>query len=143
VYVNLYIPSSVRWTENASALSLTQEGEYPYKDHVTFTVTASLPMAMTPHFRIPAWADGASVALNGARIVPAQPGTFAAIGREWKAGDRVELELPLNTRLEPVDTMHADIVALVRGPLVLMAMKQQQEGPVPEVTRKELLAPLA
>ena len=41
VYVNLYVPSTLRWTENGAALSLTQEGEYPYEDHVTFTVTTS------------------------------------------------------------------------------------------------------
>jgi uncharacterized protein len=31
-------------------------------------------------------------------------------------------------------------VALVRGPLVLMAVKQQQEGPVPKASREQLLA---
>jgi DUF1680 family protein len=141
VYVNLYVPSTLRWTENSAALSLTQEGDYPFEDRVSFTVTASRPTDMTLHFRIPAWAEGASIFLNGQRqkglVIPGQ---FAAVHRTWASGDRVELELPLRMRLESIDAQHADTVALLRGPLVLMAVKQQQESPLPKITRQQLLA---
>ncbi len=141
VYVNLYVPSTLRWNQNGAALSLTQEGEYPFEDHVAFTVTSSRPTELTLNFRIPAWAEGASVSVNGARQKGlAIPGQFAAIRREWKTGDRVELELPLKMRLEAIDPQHAGTVALLRGPLVLMAVKQQQEAPAPQFTRQQLLA---
>jgi hypothetical protein len=52
----------------------------------------------------------------------------------------VELELPLQMRLETIDAQHTDTVALLRGPLVLMAVKPQQEAPVPTLTRQQLLA---
>jgi len=52
----------------------------------------------------------------------------------------VELELPLKLRLEPVDARHMETVALLRGPLVLMAVKQEQQAPAPKVTREQLLA---
>ena len=84
------------------------------------------------NFRIPEWAEGASVFVNGTRQQGlAIPGHFAAIHREWKTGDRIELELPLKMRLETIDAQHTDTVALLRGPLVLMAVKQQQDSPVP------------
>ncbi|HEY3989188.1 MAG TPA: beta-L-arabinofuranosidase domain-containing protein [Acidobacteriaceae bacterium] len=141
VYVNLYVPSTLRWTESGAALSLTQEGDYPYEDHVTFTVTSSRPTGLTLNFRIPAWAEGASVSVNGTRQKGLTvPGQFAAVHREWKTGDRIELELPLKMRLENIDAQHASTVALVRGPLVLMAVKQQQDGPVPKIPRDQLLA---
>jgi len=141
VYVILYVPSTVRWTENGAALSLTQEGQCPYEDHVTFTVTSSKPTELTLHFRIPAWAEGAAVSVNGTRqIGAAKLGEFAAIRREWKTGDRVELELPLKMRLETIDARHTDTVALLRGPLVLMAVKPQQDAAVPQMTREGLLA---
>jgi hypothetical protein len=141
VYVNLYIPSTLRWAENGVALSLTQQGEYPYEDHVAFTVTTSRPTELALHFRIPEWAEGASIAVNGKRQNGlAIPGRFAGIRREWTAGDRVELELPLKLRVEPIDAQHPDTVALVRGPLVLMAVKPQQDTPVPAISRRELLA---
>ena len=141
VYVVLYIPSTVRWTENGAALSLTQHGEYPYEDRVTFSITASKPTELTLHFRIPAWAENAEVFVNGARQRDlAIPGQFAAIHREWESGDRIELELPLKMRLEPIDARHANTVALLRGPLVLMAVKPQQDAPLPAITRSQLLS---
>jgi DUF1680 family protein len=141
VYVNLYVPSTLRWNEGGAALSLTQEGEYPYEDQLTFTVLSSRPAELTIHFRIPAWAQGAQVFVNGMRQKGlAVPGQFAAISREWKSGDRVELELPLKMRLESIDAQHADTVALLRGPLVLMAVKEDQQAPLPKVTREQLLA---
>ena len=141
VYVNLYVPSTLRWNENGASLSLTQEGEYPYEDRVTFTVTSSQPADLTLHFRIPAWAQGAQIFVNGMRQKGrAVPGEFAAIRREWRSGDRVEIELPLTMRLEAIDAEHTDTVALLRGPLVLMARKAEQEAPLPKVTREQLLA---
>lgn len=141
IYVNLYIPSTVRWSGSGAALSLTQESEYPYEDRVSFTMTASQPVDLTLNFRIPAWAEGAEVFVNGARQKGlAAPGQFAAVRREWRNGDRVELELPLKMRLEPIDPRHADTVALMRGPLVLMAVKESRSGTLPKVSREQLLA---
>ena len=141
VYVNLYVPSTLRWNENGAALSLTQEGEYPYENRVAFAVASSQPTDLTLHFRIPAWAQDAEIFLNGTRQPGlATPGQFAAIHREWKSGDRVELELPLKMRLETIDAQHTDTVALLRGPLVLMAVKEAQAAPLPKITREQLLA---
>jgi hypothetical protein len=121
--------------------SLTQEGEYPYEDRVTFTVNTSQAANRTLYFRIPKWAEGAQAFVNGARQKDGvEPGKFAAVRREWKTGDRVELELPLKMRLEAIDARHADTVALVRGPLVLMTVKERQDGALPGMTRNQLLA---
>ncbi|HEV2575590.1 MAG TPA: beta-L-arabinofuranosidase domain-containing protein [Acidobacteriaceae bacterium] len=141
VYVNLYVPSTLRWTESGTALSLTQEGEYPYEDTVAFTLTCSRPTDLTLQFRIPEWAAGAAIRVNG-RIqqTAVEPGRFAAVRREWRTGDRLELELPLKLRLESLDARHPNTVALLRGPLVLMLVKREQEAPNPKVTREQLLA---
>jgi len=141
VYVILYVPSTLRWSENGAALSLTQESDYPYEDRVTFSVTASQPAESALHFRIPAWAEGAEIYLNGARQKGlAIPARFASIHREWRTGDRIELELPLKSRLEAIDERHADTVALLRGPLVLMAVKPREGAAMPKMTRAQLLA---
>jgi len=87
------------------------------------------------NLRIPSWAEGASVSVNGKREAVAA-GTFARVQRKWRDGERVEVELPRNTRLEAVDARHADHVALVTGPLVLFAITDSQ----PSVTRAQLLA---
>jgi DUF1680 family protein len=142
VYVNLYIPSTLRWIDaGGTELSLTQEGDYPFEDRVRFALTASKPTELTLHLRIPAWAEGATLLVNGRRHeAPLQPGRFAAIRREWRSGDTVELTLPLQMRLEAIDARHPDTVALLRGPLVLMAVKPRQDSPVPVVAREHLLS---
>jgi hypothetical protein len=74
--------------------------------------------------------------VNGKRTSdPAQPGTFAAIRRTWKDGDRIELELPMPLRLEAVDANHPNLVALLQGPLVLFAVADSQ----PAFDRNSLL----
>lgn len=141
VYVNLYVPSTLHWNEDRTALELTQEGEFPYEERVSFTVTSSETKELTLYFRIPGWAQGAEVFVNGARQVGlAMPGQFAAVRRTWRTGDRVELELPLRMQLETIDAQHADMVALLRGPLVLMAAKEKQEASLAKLTRAQLLA---
>jgi len=133
VYVNLYIPSTLRWTQGSSQIELTQKGEYPDDSHVEFEVKASQPAEFALNLRIPAWAEKASVAVNGKRQ-EAPAGAFASIQRQWKTGDRIDVELPLMTRLEPIDAQHPDTVALLVGPLVLFGDQ------VPGLTRAKLLA---
>ena len=137
VYVNLYIPSTLQWQEGGAQLSLTQTGNYPLDSQVSFEVTATQPTNTTLQFRIPQWAAGATLRVNGARAsAKVAPGSFAAVSRTWKNGDRVELELPLPLRVEAVDAQHPDLLALLRGPLVLFAVTDA----APAVTRQQLLA---
>ena len=120
VYVNLYIPSTLKWLQNGTPASLAEKSTYPFDSLITFYVTLSKPSEFALAFRIPAWAEGASLTINGKRYTgPVVPGTFASIRREWKTGDRLELRLPMALRLEPIDDAHPDIVALLSGPLVL------------------------
>jgi DUF1680 family protein len=135
VYVNLYIPSTLRWTQGAAQITLTQKSEYPYGSHVQFEVTASKPTEFALHLRIPAWAEGMSVTVNGKRV-PAQPGSFARLQRVWKTGDHIDLDLPLKSRLEAIDPQHPETVALLVGPVVLFAITDAE----PKVTRAQLLA---
>ena len=135
VYVNLYIPSTVRWSHGGGQVALTQKSEYPYDSHVQFEVKASKAAEFAVNLRIPGWAEKASFAVNGKQEA-AQAGTFARVERKWKNGDRIDLELPLSTRLEPIDREHADTVALLAGPVVLLAITDSQ----PAVTKAQLLA---
>ncbi len=132
VWVNLYIPSTVSWTQFGAQVALTQKSEYPYEPQVLFEVKASRAATFAVNLRIPAWADGASIAVNGKRQAAAA-GTFTRVEREWKDGDRIELELPLKMRLESIDAQHPDTVALLSGPLVLFGDQ------VPGLTRAQLL----
>src|SRR3984893_709077 len=67
VYVNLYIPSTLRWTQDGVRFSLQQISEYPCDSLVQFDVKASKSAKFVLSLRIPAWAEGASISVNGKR----------------------------------------------------------------------------
>jgi DUF1680 family protein len=137
IWVNLYIPSTVRWTQDGAGVELMQEGEYPFDSTVQFKIKTSQVRNFTLNLRIPAWAHDASIFVNGRRWQTQMiAGTFAAVRREWNTGDRIELNLPMTLRLESVDQHHPQTVALVFGPLVLFPITNAQ----PPLTRADLLA---
>ena len=138
IYVNLYVPSKVTWSEGGVRHSLRQITEYPYDSKIQLELSASSPATFSVFLRIPEWAQGATLSVNGNRdSQQLAAGAFAEVRREWKTGNRIELELPLLMRLETVDAQHPDTVALASGPLVLMAVR---DGAEKNVTRASLLA---
>jgi DUF1680 family protein len=136
IYVNLYIPSTVRWTQEGAPVSLTQKSSYPLDRVVQFELTMPRQMEFALNFRIPSWAEGASISVNGKRVPEPVPGSFTNLQRTWRTGDHVEVDLPLAKRLERVDSRHPNTVALVGGPLVLFAITERS----PKVTSQQLLA---
>jgi DUF1680 family protein len=128
VYVNLFAPSVVRWNDGGGKYSLTQQTKYPFENKVQIQVSGTRAAEYTIYLRIPAWSGSEPMlSVNGKRVSgPVNPGTFAAVRRTWKDGDRVELELSMPLRLEPVDDNHPRLVALMRGPLVLFAIANSQ-----------------
>jgi len=141
IYVNLFVPANVRWHHRGAAVDLSIKTDYPYDSSVTLVVRPTRPLDFAIHVRVPAWAEGASARINGMRTgEPLQPGTFVSIEREWKAGDRIELELPIRLRVQSVDAAHPDTVALLAGPLVLMRLIDQPVARAEAVTRAALLA---
>jgi DUF1680 family protein len=128
IYVNLFTPSSVSWSDGPAKLQLIQVTRYPLDSKVEIQISASQQSEQTIYVRIPAWATpNPIVMVNGTRISDAvEPGTFAPVRRTWKDGDRIQIEFPMPLRLEAVDANHPNIVALVQGPLVLMAVAESQ-----------------
>ena len=136
VYVNLFTPSTLRWSDGNASLGLKQQTNYPFANTVQIGVSASQPTEYTLYVRIPAWAGpDPLLSVNGKRVADVRPGTFAAVRRTWNDGDLLELELPMPLRLEAVDVQHSNQVALMRGPLVLFAVADSQ----PSFDKAELL----
>jgi uncharacterized protein len=118
LYVNLYIPSTLDWPERG--LRLTLDTAYPMDGAVRLTVDKAPPRAAALALRIPRWATGATLTVNGAPapVDPAQG--YARITRRWRARDRVELTLPMTLRAEPL-LGDPQTIAFLSGPLVLAA----------------------
>lgn len=136
LYVNLYIPSTVRWSVDGTAVTITQSGPYPFDGEVQFQLKMSRSARFDLFLRMPEWARQGSIAVNGKRSHESwHPGSFARIARKWKDGDHVTLELAMENRLLAISPQHPDIVALVRGPLALFAIGAE----LPNITREQLL----
>jgi DUF1680 family protein len=118
VYVNLFIPSELNWEEKG--FRLRQDTKFPDSPSTALVVSAAPSSAMTLRLRVPGWLDAApSVSLNGRKLeASAAPGSYLALSRVWKAGDRVEMQLPMRLRVE---SMPDDLAtqAFLYGPLVL------------------------
>lgn len=138
LWVNLYLPSTLKWTgDDGAQLSLTQNGTYPSDSRVGLQLRCSRSASFTMRLRIPAWSQQPSVQVNGRTVAFKTQSGFAAIERTWRDGDRIHLNLPLTARLEAIDARHPNTVALLRGPLVMFPIGSSvQKG----ISRRQLLS---
>jgi DUF1680 family protein len=118
LYVNLFVPSELDWTEKDFKLRL--ETRYPESEDVALTVTAAPSESLTLRVRIPGWLQTSpTVKLNG-KVLEASPspGSYLTLSRVWKAGDKVELRLPMHLGVEAMPD-DSRVQAFLYGPLVL------------------------
>ncbi len=118
LFVNLFIPSELDWPEKG--FKLRQQTKYPEATNITLTVTAAGPGAMAVRLRIPGWLRSApTVKVNGKVLdASAAPGSYLTLRRAWKAGDEIEMELPMHLHAEGMPD-DPGIQAFLYGPLVL------------------------
>jgi hypothetical protein len=123
VAVNLYTPSRAKWNDSGAAFTLTQETAYPLDENITLHVDCKRPAVFALYLRVPAWiAQRPAVRVNGKPVPVEIRLGFTRIRRRWSSGDMVTIELPAEFRTEPVDSLHENTVALLRGPLVYVEL---------------------
>ncbi|WP_132957163.1 glycoside hydrolase family 127 protein [Rhizobium sp. BK251] len=123
IAVHLYGESKARFEIAGAKVELSQETRYPWDGAVRFAVSLDRPARFALSLRIPEWAEGAGIKVNGETLGLATVTVdgYARIQREWKNGDRVELDIPLRPRAiwaNPLVRQDAGRTALMRGPLV-------------------------
>lgn len=138
VYVNLFVPSQVKFRQKGTPFSIEQRTKYPYANGIAMHVWGQSPQTFTIALRVPKWAGkNTEVSVNGRRQpADVRPGEFLELRREWKSGDVIEYYIDQPMRLEAVDAQHSNMLALVRGPLALFAVN----SPHSRFTRQQLLA---
>jgi len=98
-------------------VSIDEETNYPFDESVRFTLATPRPVRFGLKLRVPGWCDTPHVSLNGKTLDGAAVADGAiTIDRTWSDGDRVELELPMKTRLT-VWEKNQGCVSVDRGPL--------------------------
>jgi len=134
VYVNMFIGSTIR-LENVDGtdVEMVQSTNYPWDGKVTLTVNPKAAKNFALRIRVPRRdvsslyrptpevSGLAELAVNGAKMKPVIENGYAVIKRAWKAGDKVELTLPMAVQRvhasERIDAT-AGKVALRYGPLL-------------------------
>jgi DUF1680 family protein len=117
LYVNLYVASQLEWPEKG--VSVRQETRFPEQQGTTLTISAKNPTELSINLRIPYWTRGGSVKVNGTTVPAfASRGSYLSLNRAWKAGDRIELSLPMDLHIDPMPD-DGTLQAVMYGPVVL------------------------
>jgi uncharacterized protein len=111
----VYAPCEVNTVLRGTPVQVIEETGYPFHGSIRFTVNPSSALSFPMQFRIPAWAAGATILVNGHAEPEPPPESFARVERTWRTGDRVEITFPMTPRLS---RWFNDSVAVERGPLV-------------------------
>ena len=138
IYVNLFIGSNTAFNIGKTAVPVEMATNYPWSGNVKINFTPASKVKFALHIRIPGWASGEavpgdlysfagnfnreiSIKINGKRAEYRIENGYAVIDKEWKKGDSVELELPMDVRRvvsRPEVKQNINRTALQRGPLV-------------------------
>lgn len=154
VYVNLFIGSTVKLDGIAGTdVQMVQKTDYPWKGTVEITVNPAREADFAVHIRMPNRsvselysdippADGiVSLSVNGQKTNPPAENGYAVLKRKWKAGDRIELVLPMQIqRIKGIEKIEATRgqTALRYGPVVYCC--EQIDQPLDKLLRPD--APL-
>jgi hypothetical protein len=150
LYVNLFVGSKAEIRMKEAPLAITQDTKYPWDGAVKISLQPQKPQSFALFVRIPGWArnqpmpgslysylpapeQAFSLTVNGSAASFTIEKGYARIDREWKAGDTVQLDLPMPVRRVTSSDQVADnrgMIALERGPLVFCAEQADNPGGV-------------
>jgi len=137
-YVNLYAAGTAKIIIDGRPVELKQETRYPWDGRVTLTVTPPNAQTFDICLRIPGWCrenktpgalymasgskEKATLEINGKTVsLNKLRKGYVRISREWKPGDKIELDLPMPIRrIQAHPAVKADTgrAAVQRGPIV-------------------------
>ena len=142
LYVTFFAESATQAEIGGTEVGIQQSTAYPNDGKIRLHLKPKKPVKFALRLRIPTWTGEQfvpgklyryanaglvrqwSLKVNGQSVKAKVEKGFAVIDRQWKAGDRVELNLPMPVR---INTCHKAVVAnhdrlaLTRGPFVLCA----------------------
>ena len=137
IYVNLFIGSTANvQLDSKTQVALKQTTQYPWKGKTIIEVNPITAGKFSLNVRIPGWAmdkenpfdlyqskvaGQVTLTVNGNAVNVNPVNGYASINREWKKGDVVELNLPMQPRIitpsDSVQTIKGKL-ALASGPVI-------------------------
>ncbi|HKZ37140.1 MAG TPA: glycoside hydrolase family 127 protein, partial [Chryseolinea sp.] len=148
VYVNLFANSTTSLEINKKSVQVEQQNNYPWDGNLKFIITPKSPVEFNLLVRIPGWADNKAmpsslyqfaknstktveIKLNNKSVDYKIENGYAVLKKNWRKGDVVEVNLPMEVRKVVANPQVIDDlgkVALQRGPLVYCAEWPDNNG---------------
>jgi len=150
VYVNLFINSTAKLKVNNADVVVTQQHNYPWEGNIVLKIDPVKASAFDLYVRVPGWAKGEAIPdglyrfrdtafaavvinVNGQPVSYKMEKGYAVVSRQWKKGDVVTMNLPMDVKEVLADSRLVDDVgkvAIQRGPLVYCAEWKDNGGKV-------------
>ncbi|MCG9696623.1 glycoside hydrolase family 127 protein [Shewanella sp. Isolate11] len=119
LFVNLFIDSTLNW--QSKQVKLKQTTQFPDTNTSEIEILSSAKFGL--NLRYPVWVDAGELTVNvngKTQNITAKPGEYVQLERQWQAGDKVTITLPMNISLEQMPDKSA-YYSVLYGPIVLAA----------------------
>jgi DUF1680 family protein len=123
LYVNMYGGNTLNTQlKDGTKIRLEQATDYPWDGKITVTIREATSKEENIYLRIPGWCKSYTLKINNSypKVRDMENG-YAIAGRQWKAGDKIELVLNMPATLlesNPLVEETKNQVAVKRGPVV-------------------------
>lgn len=118
---------------NGTQASFKEETSYPFEERINFTYTGNRSAAFPLHLRLPQWCSKGSLTVNGEAVSLSPVNNIVVIRRQWKPGDKVQLNLPMDVR---TSRWAENSVAVERGPLLYALKIDEQQKAITNASEK-------
>lgn len=116
LYVNLYASGTAGMDINGTRVDVNQSTRYPWAGQVNIEIIPQKRLDFTVKLRIPGWAlnevlpgdlyacdnaatESPAISINGETVPYVPEQGYITITRQWSAGDKITLDLPMSVRL--------------------------------------------
>lgn len=148
LYITFFAESRTEIDLNGVGVKVEQKTAYPNDGEISIAINPEKPANFRLRLRIPTWAQDRFVpgdlyryadsgtapftlSVNGEIVDASVEKGFVSLERNWQAGDRVVLNLPMPVRItecHPAVKANTNRIALTRGPFVLCAEGVDNDG---------------
>lgn len=150
IWVNLFIANQTEFDLSGEKVAVEMKTNFPWEGKVELEINPESAKRFTINLRIPGWIQENPVPgklysflqkektdfkllVNGEKATFRQENGYAVLDREWKKGDRITYELPLEIRQlqsRPEVLANTNRIAIQRGPLVYCVEGADNQGKV-------------
>lgn len=100
LYVNLFSNSAINFDVKGNAVQIEMFTEFPFQNNVALEVSTRAMVDASIRIRVPSWASkNVEIMVNGKTLEEGKPGSFVAIDRLWKNGDKITFTLPMDFKI--------------------------------------------